>query len=85
MAMADREPDGLTDRDRAQIEAARQAAGGCTFAAGCLTLGFAGLVTFGGIIMMHLMAREPGHVFGIAAIIALCWLAALGFFWLSKQ
>jgi hypothetical protein len=83
--MADQEPDGLTDRDRAQIEAARQAASGCTFAAGCLTFGLAGLVTFGGIIMMHLMAREPAHVLGIAAIIGLCWLAALGFFWISKQ
>jgi hypothetical protein len=83
--MTDQEPGGLTDRDRAKIEAARQTASGCTFAAGCLTFGLAGLVTLGGIIMMHFLAGEPSHVLGIAAIIALCWLAALGFFWISKQ
>jgi hypothetical protein len=81
--------EGLTDEDRAKIEAARQTASGCLGPAGCFVSGFAALMTAGFLLFIPFALPRGGPggptVSVVAAVIAIFWVVALGFIWLWKQ
>jgi hypothetical protein len=81
--------EGLTDEQRAKIEAAGQAATGCVGSAGCVVSAFAAVMTAGFLLFLPFAMPRGGPVeptvFAIGAVIAVYWVAALGYFWLWKK